>query len=123
MVEFTLTAQCIVSGLVMGSIYSLVALGFSLIYNVSGILNIAQGEVVMIAGMTAIWLQLMGLPVPIIFLVAIFTGLLSNLLVERLLIVPRMRNAPFGNLLCLLSDKTLILFGFSSPHCPERKNC
>jgi len=43
--DFTLVAQCVVSGLVMGSISSLVALGFSLIYNVSGILNIAQGEI------------------------------------------------------------------------------
>jgi branched-chain amino acid transport system permease protein len=101
MPDFTLTAQCIVSGLVMGSIYALVALGFSLIYNVSGILNIAQGEVVMIAGMAAIWLQLLGVPFPIVFLVAILVGLLGNVLVERLLIIPRMRNAPFGNLLCL----------------------
>lgn len=101
MVNVTLVAQCVVSGVVMGSIYSLVALGFSLIYNVSGILNIAQGEILMVAGMTAIWLQAMGVPFPLILAAAILVGLLSNLLVERLLIIPRMRNAPFGNLLCL----------------------
>jgi len=101
MVTLSLTAQCLVSGLIMGSIYSLVALGFSLVYNVSGILNIAQGESVMLAGLMAIWLQLMGLPLPVVFLGAILTGIVSALMVERLLVIPRKRKAPFGTLLCL----------------------
>ena len=86
----------------MGSVYSLVALGFSLIYNVSGILNIAQGETVMLAGMTAIWLQLMGVPFPVTFTLSVVAGLFSALAVERLLLIPRTRKgANFGNLLCL----------------------
>src|SRR3972149_810390 len=101
MVNLALVAQCIVSGLIMGSIYSLVALGFSLVYNVSGILNIAQGEAVMLAGMMAIWLQLMGAPVPVIFLGAILMGVFSAVLVDRLLVIPCKRRAPFGTLLCL----------------------
>jgi branched-chain amino acid transport system permease protein len=89
MVNVTLIGQSIASGFVMGSIYALIALGFSLIYNVSGILNIAQGEFLVIGGMTAIWLVSIGVPVPIAFVLAILAGVLSGILIERLLVVPR----------------------------------
>ena len=39
--------QLLVSGLAIGSIYALVALGFVLIYNAVGVVNFAQGEFVM----------------------------------------------------------------------------
>ncbi|MBI4332637.1 MAG: branched-chain amino acid ABC transporter permease [Chloroflexi bacterium] len=95
-----LVGQSIASGLVLGSIYALIALGFSLIYNVSGILNIAQGEFVVLGGMTAIWLTAMGVPVPVTFILAIAAGVVSGLLVERLLVIPR-KKSTFPIWLCL----------------------
>ena len=41
------------SGLTVGSVYALVALGFVLIYNASDVINFAQGEFVMIGGLSA----------------------------------------------------------------------
>ncbi len=45
--------QFAIAGLKSGSIYALVALGFSLVYGSTGIINFAQGEFVMIGAMVA----------------------------------------------------------------------
>ena len=42
--------QYVFTGLTLGSIYALVALGFTMIYNSTGIINLAQGEFVMLGG-------------------------------------------------------------------------
>lgn len=47
--------QILVSGLAMGGIYALVALGFVLIHNASGAVNFAQGDLVMIGGFIGVW--------------------------------------------------------------------
>ena len=54
--------QFVAGGLTAGAIYALVALGFSIIYNASGAINFAQGEFVMIGGMSAVTLLALGLP-------------------------------------------------------------
>ena len=46
--------QLLVSGLAIGSIYALVALGFVLIYNAVGVVNFAQGEFVMFPSYVAV---------------------------------------------------------------------
>ena len=43
-------------GIAIGCIYALVAVGYSLIYRTTGIVNFAQGAFVMIGGMAAYWL-------------------------------------------------------------------
>ena len=45
--------QYIFSGITVGSIYAIVAIGFNIIYNATGIINFAQGEFVMLGGMIA----------------------------------------------------------------------
>ena len=45
--------QYIFSGVTMGSIYAIVAIGFNIIYNATGIINFSQGEFVMLGGMIA----------------------------------------------------------------------
>ena len=46
--------QFLVSGLTVGAVYALVALGFTLIYNASEVVNFAQGEFVMLGGMLTV---------------------------------------------------------------------
>jgi branched-chain amino acid transport system permease protein len=53
------------SGITVGAMYGLVALGFTLIYNASEVVNFAQGEFVMLGGMTTVFLALVGVPLPI----------------------------------------------------------
>ncbi|MFT3847708.1 MAG: branched-chain amino acid ABC transporter permease [Propionivibrio sp.] len=67
--------QQIINGLVLGSIYALVALGYTMVYGIMGLINFAHGEVVMIGAMVALfvikWLAASGLPVPFIILIAL----------------------------------------------------
>ena len=76
--------QQIINGLVLGSIYALVALGYTMVYGILGLINFAHGEVVMIGALTALsvikLLQNSGLPGPIIVLI----GLLVVLVLEQL---------------------------------------
>jgi branched-chain amino acid transport system permease protein len=51
-----LALQYLLSGITKGSIYAVVAIGFNLIYSATGVLNLAQGEFVMLGGMVAVTL-------------------------------------------------------------------
>jgi branched-chain amino acid transport system permease protein len=62
-----LALQYFLSGITKGSIYAVVAIGFSLIYSATGVLNFAQGEFVMLGGMVAVSLaHFVALPVAIV---------------------------------------------------------
>ena len=73
--------QYFFAGITYGSIYSIVAIGFNIIYNTTGIINFAQGEFVMLGGMIAIsLLPFMPLPLAIgsaVILTMIFGALLE----------------------------------------------
>ena len=47
-------AQQVLNGLVLGSVYALVALGYTMVYGILGLINFAHGEVVMIGAMVAL---------------------------------------------------------------------
>lgn len=67
-----LIPQFLVSGVTNGSIYALIALGFCLIQNATGLVNFAQGDFVMIGAMIVISLtQTMHLPMPAAFLLSV----------------------------------------------------
>jgi branched-chain amino acid transport system permease protein len=52
-----LVLQYLVAGLTYGTIYAVVGVGFNIIYSATGIINFAQGEFVMLGGMTAVTLH------------------------------------------------------------------
>ncbi|MFY9895853.1 MAG: branched-chain amino acid ABC transporter permease [Xanthobacteraceae bacterium] len=76
------------SGLTVGAVYALVALGFTLIYNASGVVNFAQGEFVMLGGMSTVFLALAGMPLPFAALVAVAVAVAIGLVLHRFAIEP-----------------------------------
>lgn len=75
--------QFIVSGITSGSIYALIALGFCLIHNATGVVNFAQGEFVMLGGMTVISLnQSFHIPLLLAFPLTIFVVMVIGALLE-----------------------------------------
>jgi branched-chain amino acid transport system permease protein len=80
--------QFIASGLTAGAIYALVALGFSIIYNASTAINFAQGEFVMIGGMSAATLWASGVPLVVALPAAIGAAVVVSLVVEKVAIEP-----------------------------------
>ena len=82
------TLQYLFSGLTNGAIYALSALGFSLIYNASGVINFAQGEFIMLGSVSAVMLTAAGVPLPLAILLAVLMVSLVGLLLEKLAIEP-----------------------------------
>jgi branched-chain amino acid transport system permease protein len=76
--------QFLLSGLTTGSTYALIAIGFSLIHNATGIVNFAQGEFVMLGGMFMVtFLSLLRLPMPLAFFLTVLSVAAIGLLLER----------------------------------------
>ncbi|MDA3970807.1 MAG: branched-chain amino acid ABC transporter permease, partial [Desulfobulbaceae bacterium] len=75
-----LFTQYLFAGITYGIIYAIVAIGFNIIYNTTGIINFAQGEFVMLGGMIAISLNSI-VPLPVAITIAvIFTMLIGGLI-------------------------------------------
>jgi branched-chain amino acid transport system permease protein len=70
-----------VAGITYGTIYAIVAIGFNIIYNATGIINFAQGEFVMLGGMTAVTLH-QYLPLPLAILGAVAATLIVGGIIE-----------------------------------------
>ena len=87
--EFQFFMQFLMSGLSMGSIYALVALGFVLIYKATSILNLAQGEFLMVGAYFCLSLTLdFGLGFVASFLLTMVFSVILGLAVERLVLRP-----------------------------------
>lgn len=73
--------QYLVAGLTYGTIYAIVAIGFNIIYNTTGIINFAQGEFVMLGGMIAVSMQSI-MPLPSAILAAVLLTMIIGALIE-----------------------------------------
>ncbi|HET98027.1 MAG TPA: branched-chain amino acid ABC transporter permease [Desulfurivibrio alkaliphilus] len=73
--------QYLFAGVTYGIIYAIVAIGFNIIYNTTGIINFAQGEFVMLGGMIAITLNAL-LPLPLAIAGAVLLTMLVGAMVE-----------------------------------------
>ncbi len=104
--------QFLAGGLTAGAIYALVALGFSIIYNASRVLNFAQGEFVMIGGMSAVSLVGAGAPMPVAIVGAVAISAVVGLLLERLA-VGQARNADVVTLIIITIGASIFLKGLA----------
>ena len=105
--------QYLLSGLTAGSIYALVALGFSIIYNSSNVINFAQGEFVMIGGMATVSLIKVGLPLPLAAGLAIVATTLVGLALEKFA-VERVRGESVVTLIIITIGASILLRGLAS---------
>lgn len=80
-----LISQYAIAGVTYGIIYAIVAIGFNIIYNATGIINFAQGEFVMLGGMIAVSLS-KTLPLPAAIIVSVLITMLIGALIEILFI-------------------------------------
>jgi branched-chain amino acid transport system permease protein len=85
--------QQIVNGLTLGAAYTLVALAFSLVMGVLGILNLAIAELFMIGAYVGLTVLIAGYPIPFALIAAMLAGGLLSLLIEKVAYEP-LRNSP-----------------------------
>jgi len=93
--------QQIINGLVLGSVYALVALGYTMVYGIINLINFAHGEVLMVGALTS-WtvIQLLadsGLPGWLVLLISLIAAMVVcaalNFVIEKVAYRP-LRNAP-----------------------------
>ncbi len=74
----------LVTGLLVGGIYSLVALGWVLIYKCSGVLNLAMGELTLIGAYVTLTFYQMGIPFVLSVLLTLLVGIVLGYMTERI---------------------------------------
>ncbi len=101
MFDFDILLQQILNGLVLGSVYALIALGYTMVYGILQLINFAHGEVLMVGAMVAAWLVPMllaaGVPAPLALLLVVLAAvpvcMVLSVAIERIAYRP-LRNAP-----------------------------
>jgi branched-chain amino acid transport system permease protein len=89
-----LLSQVLISGITLGSLYALVGLGFVVIYRATKVLNFAQGEMMMVGAMLALYFHSdMQLPYVVAFLLGVVLAGLFGAALERIAYRPLL-NAP-----------------------------
>ena len=102
--------QFLFSGITVGATYALAALGFTLIYNASNVINFAQGEFIMLGGMLAVFFTMSGLPLPVALALAIIVPAIVGVLVEKLAIEP-VKGAETVTLIIITIGASLVIRG------------
>lgn len=102
--------QFLFSGVTVGATYALAALGFTLIYNASNVINFAQGEFIMLGGMLAVFFLSAGLPMPVALALAILIPAVVGVLVEKLAIEP-VKGAETVTLIIITIGASLVIRG------------
>jgi branched-chain amino acid transport system permease protein len=107
--QFDQILQYTLSGLSTGAIYALIGIGFSIIYNATGIINFAQGEFVMLGGLlTLSSLELLKLPLWAAIPCAVAVSTVVGILFERLAIRPLRQPTPINLVIITIGGSILI---------------
>lgn len=80
--------QQLVNGLTLGAVYTLVALAFSLVMGILGILNIAIAELFMIGGFVGLTLVLAGVPIPVALALGMISAAFISVIIEKIAYQP-----------------------------------
>lgn len=85
--------QQLINGLALGSLYALVAIGFSMIYGIVRLINFAHGDLVMIGAFATLGMLFYGTPWPVTLLVVLLVGALAGAMIQTVVFRP-MLGAP-----------------------------
>ncbi|MGY2985925.1 MULTISPECIES: branched-chain amino acid ABC transporter permease [unclassified Bradyrhizobium] len=94
MFDYQFLIEVLVGGLLSGVMYSLVAIGFVLIYKTSGVLNFAQGAMLLFAALTFVSLIERGISFLVAFLVTLAIMVVLGVSVERTVLRPLVNQPP-----------------------------
>ncbi len=104
--------QFLITGLTVGSTYALIALGFTLIFNVSHVVNFAQGEFVMLGAMAAIFFSGLKMPLFLAIILAIILTTFIGILFEKFAI-ERAKGASLTSLIIITIGASIFFRGLA----------
>ena len=116
----------LISGLSLGSIYALIALGYTMVYGIAKMLNFAHGDVIMVGAFTVIVaVNSMGLPAVAGILLSVVICVVMGVLIERIAYKP-LRSSPSLSVLItaigvsyFLQSLALLIFGSTQKSFPK----
>ena len=107
----------LVSGLGLGSVYAIIALGYSMVYGIAKMLNFAHGDVIMAGAFVTFFALRAGIPLPVTVLIAIVVSMGLGVLIERLAYKPLRQASKLAVLLTaigvsyFLQNSALLIWG------------
>ena len=101
--------QMIVSGVALGAIYGLIALGIVMVFKATGILNFAHGEAAMLSAFVAYTLFKLGLPLWAVVPLTLLFGAALGMAIERFIIRRFIGKALLSSAICTLG--LFLVFG------------
>lgn len=108
----------LLSGLSLGSVYAIIALGYTMVYGIAKMLNFAHGDVLMVGGYAAfITFCSMGLPMPVSIIFAMVVCTVLGIVIERVAYKPLRQANSLSVLITaigvsyLLQNLALLIFG------------
>ncbi|WP_042347616.1 branched-chain amino acid ABC transporter permease [Bacillus massiliigorillae] len=101
----------LINGLTLGSIYAIVALGFTLVFGVLGIINMAHGEIFMVGAFIGVMVTgVLGWPLWIAFIVAVVITAILGYMLERFALRPLRGKQGVSHLAPLISTIGVSMF-------------
>ncbi len=106
--------QIIIGGVLQGSVFAIVALGFSLVFRVTGAINLSQGAFCIVGALSMYSLeQSFGWPVPVAAAAAIAATAAAGLVIGAAIFVPALPRLPVSSMLILTAGRLTFLEGLS----------
>ena len=116
----------LISGLSLGSIYALIALGYTMVYGIAKMLNFAHGDVIMVGAFTVIVsVMMLGFPVWVGLLLSVIVCTALGMTIERVAYKPLRKAEPLTVLITaigvsyLLQNVALLIFGSTQKSFPK----
>ncbi len=116
----------LISGLSLGSIYALIALGYTMVYGIAKMLNFAHGDIIMVGAFAVIvFVTNMGFPVWAGILLSILVCVVMGVLIERIAYKPLRNSPPLSVLITaigvsyFLQSLALLIFGTNQKSFPK----
>ena len=116
----------LISGLSLGSIYALIALGYTMVYGIAKMLNFAHGDIIMVGAFASIvFINSMGLPMILGVLLSVVVCVVVGVLVERIAYKPLRSSPPLSVLITaigvsyFLQSLAQLIFGTNQKNFPK----
>ena len=116
----------LISGLSLGSIYALIALGYTMVYGIAKMLNFAHGDVIMVGAFTVIvTISSLGLPAVVGVIASVLVCVVMGVLIEKIAYKPLRSSPPLSVLITaigvsyFLQSLALLIFGSTQKSFPK----
>ena len=108
----------ILNGISLGSVYAIIALGYTMVYGIAKMLNFAHGDIIMVGSYVAfLAINSMGLPVPVAIVLSVIVCTVLGMVIERVAYKPLRHASKLAVLITaigvsyLLQNLALLIFG------------